>query len=298
MRLPHNGSSGPWATSTWPSRPNWPGRAIRTRGGPTRAGPSPSPQRISYRRVVSDPDPALPADPDARRSPSDAPRSRGGRAVKLSALFERAARATRDAVAAALVSEVVPGGTLIFEQGAPADALTMLGRGRARVEREVGGALIPLGYRGAGELLGESCLGGRELRTERAVAMEEAEIVRLPIAIARELIAADPALGAAVLGLLLARQREVEDRIESLLFLNVEGRLAEFLLKAAERWGVPTPRGILISAPITHLEIAQVIGSTRETVTLTLGALRREGLLDVAGRRLIVRDREALAQRQ
>ena len=108
----------------------------------------------------------------------------------------------------------------------------------------------------------------------------------------------DPALSSALLGVLLARQREAEDRIESLLFRNVEGRVVEFLLKAAERWGVPSPKGTLISAPITHLEIAQSIGSTRETVTLTLGALRREGLLDVAGRRLIVKNREGLQARQ
>jgi CRP-like cAMP-binding protein len=113
-----------------------------------------------------------------------------------------------------------------------------------------------------------------------------------------ELMTADPALGPAALSLLLERQRETESRIESMLFRNVEARLAEFLLKAAERWGVPSPKGTLISAPITHLEIAQAIGSTRETVTLTLGALRREGVLDVAGRRLIVKDREALAARQ
>jgi len=83
----------------------------------------------------------------------------------------------------------------------------------------------------------------------------------------------------------------------AILFRNVEGRLVEFLLDAADRWGVPTPKGTLISAPITHLEIAQTIGSTRETVTLTLGALRRQGLLDVAGRRLIVTDRAGLSAR-
>jgi CRP-like cAMP-binding protein len=127
--------------------------------------------------------------------------------------------------------------------------------------------------------------------------MEEVEYVRLPLPLVDDLIAQDPALGPLVLALLLLRQRETEDRIESLLFRNVEGRLVEFLLKAADRWGVPTPKGTLISAPLTHLEIAQTIGSTRETVTLTLGALRREGLLDVAGRRLIVRDREALSAR-
>jgi CRP-like cAMP-binding protein len=45
------------------------------------------------------------------------------------------------------------------------------------------------------------------------------------------------------------------------------------------------------------MEIAQAIGSTRETVTLTLGSLRKEGLLDVSGRRLIVKSREGLAQK-
>jgi CRP-like cAMP-binding protein len=128
--------------------------------------------------------------------------------------------------------------------------------------------------------------------------MEEAELVRIPLASVEELVASDFALGSALLNLLIARQREAEDRIASMLFRNVEARLAEFLLCAAERWGVPTPKGTLISAPITHLEIAQSIGSTRETVTLTLGALRRDGILDVAGRRLIVRDREALGTRR
>jgi CRP-like cAMP-binding protein len=248
--------------------------------------------------AVSDIDTTPPPDPEARRSPSEVPRSRAARALRLSPLFDRAARSTRDAAAAAATSEVVPGGTILFEQGAPVDALVILGRGRARVERSAAGGTVPLGYRGSGDALGESCLGGHDTRTERAVAMEEAEIIRVPIALARDLLAADPVFGGAVLTLLVARQREIEDRIESMLFRNVEGRLAEFLLKAADRWGVPTPRGILISAPLTHFEIAQVIGSTRETVTLTLGALRREGLLDVAGRRLIIREREALAQRQ
>src|SRR5262249_31781136 len=121
--------------------------------------------------------------------------------------------------------------------------------------------------------------------------------VRLPVHVVGAALAEDAGMGPAALSLLLARQRETEDRIESLLFRNVEGRLVEFLLKAADRWGVPTPRGTLISAPLTHLEVAQAIGSTRETVTLTLGALRREELLDVAGRRIVVRDREALAAR-
>jgi CRP/FNR family cyclic AMP-dependent transcriptional regulator len=234
-----------------------------------------------------------------RRASSDSVRTRIQRALKLSPLFERASRASREAAVAAGELDVVPGGTVVIRQGAPPDALVVIGRGRARIERTAeDGRVVPLGYRGSGVVLGESCLGGHEVaHGENATAMEELECARIPLPVVDGLLAEDAALGPAVLALLLARQRETEDRIESLLFRNVEGRLAEFLLKAADRWGVPTPRGTLISAPITHLEIAQSIGSTRETVTLTLGALRREGLLDVAGRRLIVRDREALSTR-
>jgi CRP-like cAMP-binding protein len=194
---------------------------------------------------------------------------------------------------------VLPSEARIIEQGAPASSIVVLGRGRARIERAAeGGRSMPLGYRGSGDMIGESCLGKWTQHLETATAMEEVEVIRVPLSVMHSLIAADPALGAAVMALLVARQHDIEERIESMLFRNVEGRLAEFLLKAADRWGVPSPKGVLISAPITHLEIAQSIGSTRETVTLTLGALRREGLLDVAGRRLIVKDREALAARQ
>lgn len=236
---------------------------------------------------------------DLRHGAPDNARGRIQRALKLSQVFDKAARATREAATAAASLEVLPGGSLIMQQGSPSEALVVLGRGRARIERMTSdGRAVPLGYRGTGDVLGESCFGGVKQYTENAMAMEEVEVVRLPVVSVFSLVNSDPALGTAIMALLVGRQREAEERIESMLFRNVEGRLAEFLLRAADRWGVPTPKGTLISAPITHLEIAQSIGSTRETVTLTLGALRREGLLDVAGRRLIVKDREALAARQ
>lgn len=232
---------------------------------------------------------AVPIDPSALKV---------ARALKASALFERASRGARDAVAQAAELEVLPGGAVLVSQDEPATHLAVIGRGRARVERvRAGSRVVPLGYRGGGDLLGESVLGGAALYTESAVAMEEVELVRIRASTLLELVTHDPPLCASLLAHFVKRQLQTEERIESMLFRNVEGRLAEFLLQATERWGVPTPRGTLISAPITHLEIAQAIGSTRETVTLTLGALRRDGLLDVHGRRLIVRDREALSKR-
>ena len=57
------------------------------------------------------------------------------------------------------------------------------------------------------------------------------------------------------------------------------------------------PRGVLIAAPFTHQEMANMIGSTRETVTLTLGDLRKKGVIEIDRRRIVVLDREALRSR-
>jgi CRP/FNR family transcriptional regulator, cyclic AMP receptor protein len=230
------------------------------------------------------------------------PKARIQRALKLCQLFDRASRASREAALSAAELSPFSAGAVLAQQGSPASHLLLLGRGRARVERTIGAAadksrVVPLGYRGLGEILFEASLGGATENDGSAVSMEAGELVTVPTALVHDLIARDAGLGNAALALLVARQRETEDRIESLLYRDVEGRLCDFLLRAADRWGVPSPRGVLIAAPVTHLEIAQSIGSTRETVTLTLGALKRKGLLDVAGRRLIVKDKDALAAR-
>ena len=239
----------------------------------------------------------IPGQP-AQRSALDATKARVQRAIKVCSLFDGASRATREAAANGADLETIAGGGTIAEQGTAALALMIIGRGRARLERAMpDGRSIPLGYRGAGDILGESCLTQQPTHAETATAMEETEIVRIPHTLVNDIMHDDPGVAPAVFTLLLHRTRETEDRIESLLFRNVEGRVIEFLLKAADRWGVPSPKGTLISAPITHLEIAHAIGSTRETVTLTLGALRKEGLLDVSGRRLIVKNRERLAEK-
>jgi CRP-like cAMP-binding protein len=68
------------------------------------------------------------------------------------------------------------------------------------------------------------------------------------------------------------------------------------LLDAAQRHGIPDSRGLLIGVKYTHQEIADYVGSTRETVTLTLGELKRRDLLLFDHRRIVVRDPDALSR--
>src|SRR4051812_48782857 len=111
-----------------------------------------------------------------RRAAPEGMRSRIQRTLKLSPLFERASKATRESAIAAGEIDLVPGGTVVIRQGTAPTALVVMGRGRARIERTSGdGRIVPLGYRGSGEILSESCLAQGALHEENATAMEEVE---------------------------------------------------------------------------------------------------------------------------
>ena len=71
-------------------------------------------------------------------------------------------------------------------------------------------------------------------------------------------------------------------------------KLAELLLTLAGQYGVEDSRGTLLSLKITHQEMANLIGATRETVSLTLSQFKRQRLIDTDGRRMIVADFAAL----
>jgi CRP-like cAMP-binding protein len=91
-----------------------------------------------------------------------------------------------------------------------------------------------------------------------------------------------------------ARRRELENKVEALVFRDVSSKLAELLVKLAGEYGVDDARGTLVALKITHQELANLIGSTRETVSLTLSQFKRKRLIATEGRKVIISDTEAL----
>jgi CRP/FNR family cyclic AMP-dependent transcriptional regulator len=186
---------------------------------------------------------------------------------------------------------------LLYEEGAAADSLYLIASGRVRVVRAAGASrTLTVAYSADGELLGETALPDGQSYRATASATEAVEAVRIPLRAVLTLLARSPAFSQRMLALMIERRLEAERRVESLLSRSVESRVAEFLLDAADRNGVPDERGILIAVRYTHQEIADYVGSTRETVTLTLGELKRQALLSFDHRRIVITQRTDLAK--
>ncbi len=84
------------------------------------------------------------------------------------------------------------------------------------------------------------------------------------------------------------RLRMANELIESLSFLDVQGRVARVLLEAAEREGQQTAEGVLIPLPFTRQEMANLVSTSRETLTRVLKSFERLGYVKLMRRKALI----------
>jgi CRP/FNR family transcriptional regulator, cyclic AMP receptor protein len=184
---------------------------------------------------------------------------------------------------------------VIYLPGDPGVAVYLVNGGRVKVSKVTrDGKELTLAYRGPGEIFGETCLIDGGPREEMAEAMENALVTEIERDQFEKLLQTQASLGWRMTKVLAQRRREVENKIENLVFKDVNSKLAELLLRLGNEYGVDDARGTLVALKITHQEMANLIGSTRETVSLTLAQFKRKGLIQTEGRKVIIADKEGL----
>lgn len=181
-----------------------------------------------------------------------------------------------------------------FERGAvvylPRDASShvfLLAEGRVKLcHSTADGKEAILAFVDPGEIFGELALTAPAEREERAETVEKSTIVMIAKEVLERAMADDPRLSLGVTKLVGLRRQRVERRLKSLLFRSNRERVVDLLRELAERYGRPGPQGLEITLRLSHQELANVIGATRETVTVVLGELQAEGLVSLGRKRI------------
>lgn len=146
-----------------------------------------------------------------------------------------------------------------------------------------------------GELFGELAIFDSEERGEYVETVEKSTVVMIPANELGNLMATNHDVSIAMNKLIGLRRHRVERRLKNLLFLSNRDRLIHLLLDLAEQFGRSDSGGISLRIKLAHQEIANLMGSTRETVTILLGQLKSEGLVDIGRRRITLIETERLA---
>lgn len=190
-------------------------------------------------------------------------------------------------------------GRVAYAEHDPADWVGIVEHGAIRTATQTAdGKRAILWVAGPGESFGErALLEAGSLRSQIAEAAQPSEIWRLPASVLRGELERDPAAAAAVVREFAAKLHAVSAAFEDMVARDVRGRIARRLCDLADRFGVPAPPGaITVEARVTHEDLADMVGASREAVSRTLAEFRAQGWLEerTPRGRQVVADLDAL----
>jgi CRP/FNR family transcriptional regulator, cyclic AMP receptor protein len=205
-------------------------------------------------------------------------------------LFSELAPADLERVAEISRERVYPRNSVILFEDDPGDALYVVAQGQVKVVL-IGedGREVILSVLGEGEFFGEMALIDDEPRSAHVIAMNDSTLLVIRREDFQGILRQQPSIALALLRALSRRLRRVDEKVGSLVLLDVNGRVAQLLLDLAEEAGSEH-----ITRRLTHHTIAQMIGSSRETVSRTMREFVEKGHIEVSRREIVIRDRAAL----
>ncbi|MGH9863166.1 MAG: Crp/Fnr family transcriptional regulator [Candidatus Acidiferrales bacterium] len=181
-------------------------------------------------------------------------------------------------------------GETIYLMDDPADELYWISQGRVKIIRlSADGQQKILDIYQAGDFFGELCICGGMRRSEQAVALEALVTTSFQVKGLMKLLRRSPDMVLELVQLLCARLRESHDQIAALAFENIPRRLAREILRLGRNnQAQPGADDSRIALQLTHEELAQLVGTSREIVTTVMNQFRQRGLLDYTRRNILV----------
>lgn len=186
---------------------------------------------------------------------------------------------------------------VVFMPGDPSDRIFFIRNGLVKVSKVTEeGKELTLMFLPNGELFGELAVFDSMPRNIMAEAYEDSTLTTVASEAFLKFVMSRPGVALPLTRLIAERRRKLENKIDNLLFKGAHARLAGLFLDLAADFGVRDSRGTIINLKLTHREMANLIGSTRETVSFALLDLKKDGLIESDGKRVVLLDMAKIEQ--
>ena len=179
----------------------------------------------------------------------------------------------------------VPRGRILYQPEDVSEVLFLVRQGRVQLYRiSPEGKKLVIATLGPGALFGEMALLGQQMHNAFAEALDDCSILVMSRTDLERLILSKPVLGQRMLEITGRRLSDAEARLEDMAFKGIPARLASLLLRLAAESGSNEIHGL------THQDLAETIGTYRETATQVLNDMKTAGLIDIGRKRITILD--------
>lgn len=205
--------------------------------------------------------------------------------LKQNRLFETATDEQIENCEDIFTTTLFPKRSLVFDQGDPTRLVYLIKRGKVRIARLTpDGKEVTVAVLGAGDMFGEETLFDQAERSTIAVCLEESLLCTAKADDLFALLSRNPALALNVAKILSDRLVDASATMEDLAYARVPDRIMHLFVRLAGEHGIDAGDVVELGLRLTHSDIASLIGSSRETVSLEMSNLSKAGRLKTDGR--------------
>jgi CRP-like cAMP-binding protein len=218
--------------------------------------------------------------------------------LKQVGVFSNASEQDIFAIARLGIPRSIEEGSYFFFQGDPATYLYVLLRGRAKLcQITPDGQQVNLRTLVPNQLFGAiGAIDAQATYPACAQALEDSTALAIESASFRTLLERRPHLSFGMMRLMTGYIREMQTRFSELATERVEQRIARTLLRLAGQSGRMIEEGLLVELPFSRQELAEMNGTTLYTVSRTLSAWEKDGMVKTGRERVIITNPHALVR--
>jgi len=202
-------------------------------------------------------------------------------------IFSQVGEDDLDSIAALLIERTYAKNAIVVEEGLPGDYMYVIQQGRAKVTKESDdGREKIMNFLEAGSFFGDMALLDAAPRSASVKTLEPSRLLALSRRDFLNQLRESPDLALAVIHELTQRLRDTNEQASALSFQGVKERTSGLF----ERIARPEPEvpGKRMTPAVTHQQIADMIGTSRETVTRAIKQLKQDGWLEQQGKRYVI----------
>lgn len=215
--------------------------------------------------------------------------------LRQTPIFSPLSEEELDSIIPQVVKRRLKKNTVIFHENDPASAFYLVKSGRVKIYKTgPEGREQVLSILGDGQIFGDVPAFDGGPYPASAATMTDSEIYLIRSEDFQALVRRHPEVALKIIRVLGQRLRQSMELVRDLSFKQVPHRLAGLLVKLAGEYGAQSEAGLLIELPLSRQELADIVGTSRETITRELKKMEREGLVLIDRRRLTITDPERL----